>query len=58
MEISCQLHAPAALPPGKESLEHIRYTDKNRMMDNVQKHNICINVPTSQILDLIIWKAG
>jgi hypothetical protein len=22
--------------------------DKNRTMDNVQKHNICINVPSSQ----------
>jgi hypothetical protein len=22
--------------------------DKNRMMDNVQKYNICINVPSSQ----------
>jgi hypothetical protein len=28
------------------------YLDKDRAMDNVQKHNICTNIPSSQILDL------
>jgi hypothetical protein len=29
------------------------FLDKNRTMDNVQKHNGCINVPLSQNLDFI-----
>jgi hypothetical protein len=29
------------------------FLDKDRTMDNVQKHNICTNVPLVQTLDLI-----
>jgi hypothetical protein len=35
-----------------QSPEHFAL-NKNRAMDNVQKHNSCINTPPSQILDLI-----
>jgi hypothetical protein len=33
------------------------FLDKERTMYNVQKRNICTNVPSSQILDLIYRQA-
>jgi hypothetical protein len=32
----------------KSSLRNVAFLYKNRTMDNVQKHNICITVPSSQ----------
>jgi hypothetical protein len=37
-------------PEDGDRIQSLKYCvlNKNRMMDNVQKHNVCINVPSSQ----------
>jgi hypothetical protein len=32
----------------ESSLRNVAFSDKNSTMDNVQKHNICTDVPSSQ----------
>jgi hypothetical protein len=29
------------------------FLDKDEKMENVQKHNICTNIPSSQVLDVM-----